>query len=237
MLAANLQALAAKHDPAISDALTRNAVFFAVPLLLLGEHPALPADVQQQAEKEVARINAHQGRDICVTGAEIDYTQFIPRGHYTRSEDFKQYFRAMMWYGLVPMNVKKDDGTLDKAATLQALLITEQLRGSAPGLELWQQLYDPTVFYVGKADDLSYYQYGPLLDAVFGAGAIDRFADDAKLAQFAAQVAKQLPGAGIENYTASAGLQGKRFRFHGPAFHPRFAHAAGVDLPEGRHPG
>jgi len=235
MLDANLTELQGEHTADIRSALTRNAVFFAVPLVLLGEKLALPAEVQKLVDNEVARIEAHKGREFCVTGAEIDYSQFIPRGHYTRSDAFRRYFKAMMWYGLVPMNLEKkhqpgrglavSEATTtnlraDKQATLQALIITDQLNASEKARHLWRQLYDPTVFYVGKADDLSYYDYGPLSERVFGQGKIDRFDDDAKLAQFAELVQKELPGPGIENYTGDQGFQSKQFRFMGQRFIP-----------------
>jgi hypothetical protein len=59
--------------------------------------------------------------------------------------------------------------------------------------QVWQNIYDPTVFIVGKADDLSYHEYGVLSDSVFGADApAQAFEDDAKLAQFTS-AARQLP--------------------------------------------
>ena len=54
------------------------------------------------------------------------------------------------------------NGTFDQDATRQALMITEQLQGDAHARDLWQRLYDPTVFYVGHADDLSFYDYATL---------------------------------------------------------------------------
>ncbi len=221
MLAKNLTALEDGKLPAdIRTALTRNAVFFAVPLVELGVTPKLPTDVQKLVDGEVARITAHKGRDFCITGSKIDYTQFIPRGHYTRSEAFKHYFKAMMWYGLVPMRLEVNPGVLDTLATLQALIITEQLTADAKARALWRQLYDPTVFYVGKADDLSFYDYAPLLARVFGAGKLDRFDDGKKLEQFRVLAMKELAGPGIEYFTADAGLQGKQFRFMGQRFIP-----------------
>ncbi|MHB9131250.1 MAG: DUF3160 domain-containing protein [Armatimonadota bacterium] len=225
MLDANLRELKSKtaHPANIRIALTRNAVYFAVPLTLLGEKPKLPADIGTLVKAELTRIEAHKGRDNCITGAEIDYSQFIPRGHYTRTPEFKRYFKAMMWYGLTPMNLEKmveGKPVLDTRATLEALIITDQLGSSAKARELWQQLYDPTVFYVGKADDLSYYQYATLSAKVFGKGGIDRFDNSAKLEQFRDAVKKELPGPGIENYTAEQGTQGKQFRFMGQRFIP-----------------
>src|SRR5690606_15389028 len=29
----------------------------------------------------------------------VDYTQMVPRGHYTKSEPLKRYFQTMMWLG------------------------------------------------------------------------------------------------------------------------------------------
>ncbi|HEX2950322.1 MAG TPA: DUF3160 domain-containing protein, partial [Armatimonadota bacterium] len=215
MLDVDLTALKAQHPPEIKTALTNNAAFFAIPLVLLGEKPALPAEVQSLVDTEITRINAHAEReDSLVTGGLVDYTQFIPRGHYTRSKEFQQYFRALMWYGLVPMPIKSS------SATLQALIITDQLTDNAKARELWQQLYDPTVFYVGKTDDLSYYQYAPLVQRVFGNGSIDRFADTAKLATFQRLVENELPKPGIENYTFDDGSQGQQFRFMGQRFIP-----------------
>src|SRR3972149_4190153 len=54
-----------------------------------------------------------------------------------------------------------------------------------PALTLWQNIYEPTAFIVGKADDLSFFEYGALMDAVFGPNADPRsFADGSKFAAF-----------------------------------------------------
>ena len=56
--------------------------------------------------QELALINDHEGFKIgAVFPYTIDYSQFVPRGHYTRSEVLQKYFRTMMWYGLVPFAV------------------------------------------------------------------------------------------------------------------------------------
>ncbi len=218
LLDAHLAALKEKHSPEITTALTHNAAFFAVPLLLLGEKPVLPGDVQALANSEVAQVEAHAGRAVSLTGAEVNYTQFIPRGHYTRSEAFKKYFKAMMWYGLTPMNIEYDE---DNQSRLMALIMVEMLMHDDQSRALWQQLYDPTVFYVGKADDLSFYQLAPLLTRIFATGALDRFDDAAKLAQFRKLVVSSLPGPGVQLYNYNeGGRQGRQFRLMGQRFIP-----------------
>ncbi len=51
-----------------------------------------------------------------------DYRQYNPRGHYTRSEDLKMYFKAMMWYGRLTFRLNDD------FETRRALLLTQALR-------------------------------------------------------------------------------------------------------------
>ncbi|MHB9107712.1 MAG: DUF3160 domain-containing protein [Armatimonadota bacterium] len=230
MLDANLQALREEHPPRIEEALARNAIMFAVPLRLSGQNPVLPASILPRVEQELQRVREHKwwthdasGNPLfSFTEAQVNYTQFIPRGHYTRTEEFKQYFLAMMWYGLVPMNLfPVKDRPDTKYPVLQALILTEQLNQDATAQALWQQLYDPTVFYVGKADDLSFYQLQPLLERLFGAGKLERFDDAAKIAQFREAVKKELPAAGIQTFNFfEGGLQGPQFRIMGQRYIP-----------------
>ena len=65
----------------------------------------------------------------------------------------------MMWYGRLTYRLNSD------FETRRALLMTQLLRStiSADGRtaqDLWKAIYDPTVFIVGKSDDLSFYEYG-----------------------------------------------------------------------------
>lgn len=121
-----------------------------------------------------------------------DYTQYIPRGHYTRDESLKAYFKAMMWYGRMTFRLK------DPVETQRALLVVQSMRNAPTtsgktAMELWQNIYDPTVFIVGKADDLSIYEYGKLSDEIFGENPdLETFADPVLAAKFK-QAVKQLP--------------------------------------------
>lgn len=114
----------------------------------------------------------------------MDYSQYIPRGHYTRNEDLERYFRAMMWYGQVPFNVYADEKTRepDIKQVTRALLMTYTLfleKDGIPDATLWENIYDPTVFYVGKTDDLTIYDFKSLMLEVFGTDPdINGFMDD-----------------------------------------------------------
>jgi hypothetical protein len=126
-----------------------------------------------------------------------DYSQYIPRGHYTRSEELKAYFKSMMWYGRMTFRLKTGVADIGRAETRSALLVVQGLRnlevGGRPALELWADLYNPTVFFVGRSDDLTVLQYLAVIDAVYGEGVtITDLADDAKLDVFI-EAANQLP--------------------------------------------
>jgi hypothetical protein len=126
-----------------------------------------------------------------------DYTQYIPRGHYTLSEDLKRYFKSMMWYGRMTFRLKAKDPEVGKDETRAALLLVQALKDASidgrPALEVWQDLYSPTAFMVGRSDDLTALQYLDVMDAVYGneATATD-LVDEAKLGTFIEQ-AFQLP--------------------------------------------
>src|SRR5690606_20487213 len=115
------------------------------------------------AEKEFELVMDASGfTDSFMFPFRMDYSQYTPRGHYTRSEDLQKYFRAMMWYGQVPFNVYTDEESkeLDLEQVTRALLMTYALfleNGGTPDAALWENIYDPTVFYVGKTDDLTIY--------------------------------------------------------------------------------
>jgi hypothetical protein len=120
-----------------------------------------------------------------VDGSEFmeDFSQYVPRGHYTRSEPLKQYFRTMMWYGRLTFRLKSAD------ETRSALLLTQALQSAKSGNEsaaaIWDNIYEPTNFFVGGSDDLTYRDYAPVMVEIFGANAnAQSTTDDAKIAQF-----------------------------------------------------
>ncbi len=180
----------------------RNVAYFGVAAGLLGLPDTVPAEAADLVNAELALINSAAGPQISPLWDRPDlpndkkliedYSQYIPRGHYTRSEELKKYFKTMMWYGRLTFRLR------DAFETRRALLMTQIVRTAAdadgtPVQKLWQDIYEPTVFIVGKADDLSFFEYGALMDSVFGANAAPQaFAEDAKFADFM-QAAAALP--------------------------------------------
>ena len=194
MLNASYQQYGTLKGTALEEPARRNVAYFAVAAQLLGLPDPVPAEVTDLVNAEMALINGTAGPQISpiwdrpdLTDEQKlreDYSQYIPRGHYTRSEELKKYFRTMMWYGRLTYRLRDD------FETRRALLMTQVVRNAksadgTPAVSLWQNIYEPTTFIVGKSDDLSFFEYGALMDSVFGPNADPAsFADETKFAAF-----------------------------------------------------
>ncbi len=189
---ATMEGLYGQFEGELQEAARRNIAFLSVAKKLLAPETAVAEMVAGAVAGELARIDAHQGfaaSDIFIY--EEDYSQYVPRGHYTRSEALERYFKALMWYGRMSFLLKGSEpwGPRSEALispadariqTLQAVLLVRALSsevGARTALEVWDRLYTVTAFYVGIADDLTPYDYMGALEAVVGADWMQRLAD------------------------------------------------------------
>lgn len=180
---ATMESLYEQLDGDLQEAARRNIAFLCVAQKLLSPDAAVSEMVAGAVESELARIEAHQGfapSDIFIY--EEDYSQYVPRGHYTRSEALERYFKAVMWYGRMSFLLKGSEpwGPRSEALispadariqTLQAVLLVRALHSEVDqrtALEVWERIYTVTAFYVGLADDLTPYDYMGALEAVVG---------------------------------------------------------------------
>jgi hypothetical protein len=151
-----------------------------------------------------------------------DYSQYIPRGHYTKSEELKAYFKSMIWYGRLNFRL------IDEDETRMSLLIVRALRNTKvkgrPALEVWADLYNPTAFLVGRSDDLTVFDYLPLIEEVYGtAPTLEEMTEASGFESFVRK-ADQLPPQQILGLSLT-GLEpelvlDKGFRFMGQRFVP-----------------
>ena len=163
----------------LKQAIERNIAYLSVAQKLIDPNADIPEMVYDTVAGELAKIEAHAGFEPSeIFIYKEDYSQYVPRGHYTRSEQLKRYFKTMMWYGRMAFLLKGGPGALiseydAKIQTLQAFLLANSLKNvrveERSGLNIWDRLYTVTAFYVGTADDLTPYDYLWALDQVFGA--------------------------------------------------------------------
>lgn len=172
------------------NAAKRNVGFFAVGSKLLDPSVNIPSIVANEVNQELALIEAHQdieespvmnvggGQDTMIDtpqgpqplktlkedSLKEDYSQYIPRGHYDKTEQLKAYFKSMMWYGRLTFRMKNNDEV--KSALLITLALNKENNQNG-----WNKIYEPVNFFVGKSDDITYYQFKDLAEKIYGANA------------------------------------------------------------------
>ncbi len=216
------------NNKLIRDATLRNLAFFSVPYMFLtGDSSEVHARVKEIVFDEVFRCKIRHTRQSSMifhtdnpdlSGRLIDYSQFIPRGHYTRSTKLTNYFYAMMWFGLNSFY------TADYLSLVQSLIITKQLNDHQVGdrrlIEYWNDLNEVTEFYVGKADDPGPGDYNYVSLKTFGENpSYNDFADLDKLV-----IAKRIADSISEKTRIRNELAGfpwaPQFRFMGQRYIP-----------------
>ena len=178
----------------VKEAARRNVAYFSVAMKLLHPRFTPPGYVKDWVDWECEKIEKHEGlppyevaREKSLFRMPEDYSQYKPRGHYTRSGILKRYFRAMMWYGrmtflmkghekfgpLSPPAQALTDRETAKIQTIQAALIAARcgqvkLPDGRRVMDVWNRIYSVTAFYAGLADDLTLYEYRQAIRGVFG---------------------------------------------------------------------
>ncbi len=162
--------------------------YFCVAAKLLNPDFKVPRVVRAEVEKDLELIAEAEGFEFSATLPHgEDFSQYVPRGHYTHNEKLERYFKAMMWYGRRIFRVEStrwDDGLpppcmpdrwSDEIMLREArgmILIARLLAGSRlqgrPASEVWESLYRPTVLFAGRTEDLNVSQVASLAREVWG---------------------------------------------------------------------
>lgn len=218
------------QDSAWENAALRNLAFFTVGSCLLDSQTQIPSEVKDVVEAELRLINDHKTTAVSplmsmgskpdiMESLKEDYTQYIPRGHYSFSDELKNYFKTMMWYGRMTFRAKDED------ETRSAALITMALHDGKVQTP-WAGIYDTTEFFVGSSDDPGFEQYAQVLQKVYGQklSLKDISQDDSKWQIFLTEIRK-IEGPAINSIPIfDAGIQPDRageisgFRFMGQRY-------------------
>ena len=135
----------------------------------------LPEHIRTWVDRDKAAARKHAGFALSpIFQYGEDFSQYVPRGHYTRGYDLKRYFMAMMWFGRMTFLVQGGEpyGTSAdclvspeeaRRQTIAACYPTRAIRdlkvGAESAAEIWERIYGVTGFFVGLADDLTYTEY------------------------------------------------------------------------------
>ncbi|MDR3121837.1 MAG: DUF3160 domain-containing protein [Clostridiales bacterium] len=177
----------------------RNAAFFSVGSKLLDGGFAVPSEVADVVSQELALIERQAGVERSPVmnfggandgsdASRTDYSQYITRSHYNQTKQLQAYFKAMMWYGQITFRSSNQD------EVKSALLQTSALSSDAGLSKLWQSIFEPTNFFVGECDDITYYQYADALKDLYGASlrSTAEIADESRFAK-AWTLIRQMP--------------------------------------------
>jgi len=161
----------------------KNIAFFSVVKVLLNPNWAIPSLVSSMVNQVLELIQDAEGFNAEWFMHQLeDFSQYVPRGHYTRSVTLEQYFKALMWLGRINFRTLPSDPSLTleeniergRNETAQALLICQAMNQVSSVLRaedvfrLWKSIYLPTAFFVGEADDVTPIEYNNLAQEIFG---------------------------------------------------------------------
>ncbi|HYF50394.1 MAG TPA: DUF3160 domain-containing protein, partial [Planctomycetota bacterium] len=89
-------------------------------------------------------------------GRVVDFSQFKPRGHYTKSERLQCYFRAMMWCGRIDFEVGSEKPDNSSIRELAGALVLHDLLKRAKKEENWRQFDQFIRAFVGPPDSMNF---------------------------------------------------------------------------------
>ena len=130
----------------------------------------------------------------------FDFSQFKPRGHYTKSERLRRYFQAAMWCGRVDFRVAGPKNLASERELGTAAILQEALVMSGK-LEAWNQFDRFIQLFVGLSDSMT----APQLAGVLKADGIQSVFDIKSLADLTA----------LQERIEAGGLGAQEIQSHG----------------------
>ena len=144
------------RDETVQKAALKNSVYYSIAhYLFTGEYLGTP-DIQKlaQPEAELAMAGLDNFSTFMEDYKEITYpySLYRPRGHYTRSEELKRYFRGMMWLQTANFGLR------NKAEVQAAVMQTYAFKYDDQLVILYKTLDELITYLMGKPDNLTIMQ-------------------------------------------------------------------------------
>jgi hypothetical protein len=182
------------NRPEMQTMLNDADVYLNVALRLLGENVAPQRAENLATINELLALIAAESpvsyKLFSSTPRTIDFSQFRPRGHYTRDELLKKYFQAMIWLGRtelmltkpkIPGGVEPTDADILRQTIVSFLLL--EAAQSSGAVALWQEIDGIIGFLVGESDNVAL-PHLQLLAAEIGLVQADELLDTARWQAF-----------------------------------------------------
>ena len=132
---------------------------------ILSEYPKAVVEDYNRIKKAETEAGFGSALPLAVfPSIREDFSQYKPRGHYTKNGALEAYFRAQMWYGRIHFLIAQE--RVESGDSLEsekaALFIIDTVRKNAALYEQWASLFNPITDLIGLSDDLSFYDVLPL---------------------------------------------------------------------------
>ncbi|NHJ87558.1 MAG: DUF3160 domain-containing protein [Asgard group archaeon] len=154
----------------IKSDLERNIAFLSVMMYFLDEDwEAIDEIGQDLAIQEIYNIG-----NLTMTFSSIfNYLEMFElyqvRGHYNDHPSLPNYFKAMMYAGRMGFllnSVPHTRMTMLLISSFNATIEDENYPNIQTIWDFWEQLYEPTVFYIGESDDLTARECSQILTTI-----------------------------------------------------------------------
>lgn len=145
---------ASNSNAALKDQAERTATMFSIAFeLLTGKKKIVPVKYLGQYAVEMKNIAGEVDvpSPFLKTDGVFAYSLFKPRGHYTRKETLKRYFRAMMWVQTAFLCREKESQL--QTAIYMAMLLNDDASGKL--MNDYNAIYEPVAFLIGEPDNVS----------------------------------------------------------------------------------
>jgi hypothetical protein len=202
-LSANLgRQIDAERNPNVRTDMARLLAYVQTAYVLLDPSIQLDSRVADAVEAELDKIDQAAGPapSSVFPTQRIDYSRFVPTGHYALNDDFERYYQARTWLQEIDFNMRSADGSVDVSSTRTALLLVRTMDLLADEGEfrtMYESIRAPLAFFDGSSRaDMSWDMlagsarsyYGKLM--VANAGLL---ADDKDIAEFVPYLERNLP--------------------------------------------
>ncbi len=111
------------------------------------------------------------------TNRPVDFSQFVVRGHYTRTQSLARYFQTFMWVSRTDFRILESPGEPESLRELGTAAVLASLLQSSGKATEWQELDDFIRMFVGRSQAMNFSQLNYLLNAA-GITSLDGLSTD-----------------------------------------------------------
>ncbi len=138
--------------PTIKAASSWNQVYYAVALSLITDNDfEVPIEYQESYLYELEHAQESQGfKSFFLGDSFMDYSQFQPRGNYTKTDSLKNYFKCIKWLNSASIYIDNDAGLS------RAIIMAYSLMKADSSLKKYETFSNIIKFLAGEENNISF---------------------------------------------------------------------------------